>query len=46
MIFFFRALKSLTAINSCLDEMELIKGRDIVFVGDWRAKQKKNVLKS
>ena len=31
--FFFWA--SLTAINTCLDEMEEFKGRDIAFVSDW-----------
>ena len=29
MTFFFFAPKSLTAINTCLDEMEEFKGRDI-----------------
>ena len=29
MIFFFLALKPLTAINMCLDEMEEFKGRNI-----------------
>ena len=29
---FFRAPKSLTAINTCLDEMEEFEGRDIAFV--------------
>ena len=33
--FFFWAPKSLTAINTCLDEMEEFKGRDIAFVSDW-----------
>ena len=32
---FFWAPKSLTAINTCLDEMEELKGRDIAFVSDW-----------
>ena len=35
---FFRLPKSLTALNTCLDEMEWIKGRDIAFVSDWRTK--------
>ena len=34
-VFFFRAPKSLTAINTCLDEMEEFEGRDIAFVSDW-----------
>ena len=29
MIFFFRVPRSLTAINTCLDEKEEFKGRDI-----------------
>ena len=29
---FIRLPKSLTALNTCLDEMEWIKGRDIAFV--------------
>ena len=33
--FFFWAPKSLTAINTCLDEMEEFVGRDIAFVSDW-----------
>ena len=37
--FFFRAPKSLTAINTCLDEMEEFKGRDIAFVSDWLTKK-------
>ena len=32
--FFLRAPKSLTAINTCLDEMEEFEGRDITFVSD------------
>ena len=36
---FFRAPKSLTAINTCLDEMEEFKGRDIAFVSDWLTKK-------
>ena len=28
------ATKSLTAINTCLDEMEEFEGRDIAFVSD------------
>ena len=32
MAFFFWARKLLTAINTCLDEMEEFKGRDIAFV--------------
>ena len=32
---FFRAPKSLTPINTRLDEMEEFKGRDIAFVSDW-----------
>ena len=38
--FFFRALKSLTAINTCLDEMEEFKERDIAFVSDWLTKNR------
>ena len=37
--FFFRAPKSLTAINTCLDEMEEFEGRDIAFVSDWLTKK-------
>ena len=37
--FFFWAPKSLTAINTCLDEMEEFKGRDIAFVSDWLTKK-------
>ena len=37
--FFFRAPKSLTAINTCLDEMEGLEGRDIAFVSDWITKK-------
>ena len=43
MNFFFRAPKSLTAINTCLDEMEKIKGRDIAFVSDWRSKSRERL---
>ena len=39
MAFFFRAPKSLTAINTCLGEMEEFKGRDIAFVRDWLTKK-------
>ena len=40
MAFFFRAPKSLTDINMCLDEMEEFKGRDIAFVSKyWRTKK-------
>ena len=35
----FWAPKSLTAINTCLDEMEEFKGRDIAFVSDWLTKK-------
>ena len=35
---FFRLPKSLTAVNTCLDEMEWMKGRDVAFVSDWRTK--------
>ena len=38
-LFFFSAPKSLTAINTCLDEMEEFKGRDIAFVSDWLTKK-------
>ena len=38
-ICFFRAPKSLTAINTCLDEMEEFEGRDIAFVSDWLTKK-------
>ena len=31
---FFWAPKSVTAINTCLDEIEEFKGRDIAFVSD------------
>ena len=34
-IYYFRAPKSLTALNTCLDEMEEFKGRDRAFVSDW-----------
>ena len=40
---FFRLPKSLAAVNTCLDEMEWIKGRDIVFVGDWRTKSRERL---
>ena len=45
--FFFRALKSPTSINTCLDEMEEFKGRDIAFVSDWLTKKvfKRSLLK-
>ena len=36
---FFPAPKSLTAINTCLDEMEEFKGRDRSFVSDWLTKK-------
>ena len=36
---FFRAPKSLTAINPCLDEVEEFKGRYIAFVSDWLTKE-------
>ena len=39
MIFFFRAPKSLTALNTCLDEMEEFKGTHIAFVSDCLAKK-------
>ena len=44
---FFRAPKSLTSINTCLDEMEGFKGRDIAFVSDCLTKKvfKKTLLK-
>ena len=32
---FFGVLKSLTAINTCLDEMEGFKGINRTFVSDW-----------
>ena len=32
---FFWAPKSLTAINTCLDEIKEFKGRDIAFMSDW-----------
>ena len=34
------APKTLTAINTCLDEMEEFKGRDTAFVSDWLTKKK------
>ena len=37
--FFFRAPKLLTAINTCLDEMEEFEGRDIAFASDWLTKK-------
>ena len=37
--FFFRAPKSLTALNTCLDEMEEFKGRDMAFLSDWLTKK-------
>ena len=36
---FFRALKSLTAINTCLDKLEEFKGRDVAFVSNWFKKR-------
>ena len=36
---FWGASKSLTAINTCLDEMEEFKGRDIAFLSDWLTKK-------
>ena len=33
--FFVRASKSLTALNTCLDEMEEFKGRDTAIVSNW-----------
>ena len=38
--FFFRSLKLLTAMNTCFDEMEYTKGRDIAFVSDWLTQKK------
>ena len=35
----FRSLKSLIAINTCLNEMEEFKGRDRTFVSDWLTKK-------
>ena len=35
---YFRAPKSLTALNTCFDEMEEFKGRDRAFVSDWLTK--------
>ena len=37
--FFFRAPKSLTALNTCLEEMEEFKGIDMAFVSDWLTKK-------
>ena len=37
--FFFRAPKSLTALNTCWEEMEEFKGRDMAFVSDWLTKK-------
>ena len=34
----------LTAINTCLDEMEEFKGRDIAFVSDWLKKRSSKVV--
>ena len=39
MIFFFRAPKSLTALNTCLDKMEEFKGKDIAYLSDWLTKK-------
>ena len=39
LFFFFRAPNSLTAINTCLDEIEGLEGRDIAFVSDWLTKK-------
>ena len=36
---FWGAPKSITAINTCLDEMEEFKERDIAFVSDWLTKK-------
>ena len=36
---FFRAPKALTAINTCLDEMEEFKGRDRTFLSNRLAKK-------
>ena len=38
-IFFLRARKLLTAINSGLDGMEEFKGRERKFVNDWLTKK-------
>ena len=37
--FLLRGPKSLTVINTCLDEMEEFKGRDRTFVSDWLTKK-------
>ena len=37
--FVFLAPRLLTAINTCLDEMEGFKGRDRTFVSDWLTKK-------
>ena len=47
-LLFGRVPKSITAINTCLDEMVECKGRDIAFVSDWLTKKwssKERVLK-
>ena len=36
---FLRAPKSLTALNTCLEEMEELKGRYMAFVSDWLTKK-------
>ena len=37
---FWGAPKSLTAINTCLDEIEEFKGTDIAFLSHWLTKKK------
>ena len=44
-MFFFRAPKSLTAIKTCLDEMEEFEGRDIAFVNDWLTKKRSSKVR-
>ena len=44
-LFFFWAPKSLTAINTCLDEMEEFKGTDIAFLSDWLTKKRSSKVR-
>ena len=38
--FLFSVAEVATAMNTCLDEIEETKGRDIAFVSDWLTKKK------
>ena len=39
------APKTPTAINTCLDEMEEFKGRDVAFVSDWLTKKRSSKVR-